>query len=182
VNPFEQPNAYGKIKFGPFPGPGSLVDVDGADRPYGWDKTKGTGTSGATNKYTGVDIADSIKTTHHLTTVADFTALAVLRKGVSPPKGKTPSAFDVENAHFTTNNIVSIALKKFGQEKHLGGGLWSVVLEWTEEAASKPTATGPVAGSKSGTKWVDSATSTAPTAKSGSDKELDKLLKQAMAA
>ena len=183
MNPIEQPEAYGKIKVGPYPGPGSLVDVDGADRPYGWDKVKGTGTSGATNNYKGVDIADTIKTTHHLTTVPEFVALNAFRKGVSPLPGKKPAAFDVQNAIFNNNGITSIALKKFGAEKHLGGGLWEVVIEWTEENPSKPTATGAVDGSKSSTKWVDSPTTpTAPTAKSEADAQLDGLLKHAMAA
>ena len=177
LNPFDDQPAYGKMALGQFMMPGIIVEIEGADRSYQWDKQKAVGKGGASSVYKGEELAESIKVKCALVNAAHFAELAALRQGIIPPKGQKPSAYDVVNALLNDNGIKSVALKKLGQPKYEANGLWSVTFEFTEYSPPKPTKTGPAAGSKSAsTTWVQ-----APV-QDETDRKIDGLLKKAKEA
>lgn len=184
LNPFDNQAAFGTMKLGPNAVPGIILEIDGADREYEWDVQKPVATGGASNNYKGQKVADSIKVKCALVTASHFVALERFRTAVKPAKGKKPSAFDVVNAILTNNGIKSVTIKKIGQERYEGNGLWTFTLELLEHDPAKATATGAVAGSKS-----SGAAGAAPgspgyveSAQSKADKEIEELLKKAQAA
>jgi hypothetical protein len=175
VNPFDNPDAYRLMTVGGLATPGALVEIDGANRGFKWDVQQGVSTSKATSVYKGELLTEGIKTTHHLTEPDHFRAMRAMRKLVVPLKSKKPDAFDVKNAIFNDNEISSITIKQWGEEKHAGGGLWVLVLEWDENSPSTPTATGAAAASKA---YVNASPHGA-SANDEADKQIEDLTKEA---
>jgi hypothetical protein len=177
LNPIENPSAYGRMKVGSYKLPGIITAISGADRKYSFDKQKAVGKGGASSVFKGEEIADSIKVTCSLVTVAHFNELRAFREGVMPARGKKPDALDVDNAILQDQGIKSVALKTLGQVAWQGGGLWTVEIEFTEYSPPAPTQTGAADKSKPGgpTKFIEPPQS----ARSDADKQLDELLKKA---
>lgn len=137
--PYENPLAWDQITFAGQLWPG-VVTVEGAERPYDWQKNKGKKSSGATVNYNGSDLA-APKFTFKLWKGydvyggwVDYFALwetykAIFLKPVDP---KNPTGIDVQHPTCEASEVHSVVTTKVGQVTPTGPGSATVTVETLE--------------------------------------------------
>ncbi len=60
LNPYRDPTPWGTVRIGGLAIPGTILSIDGAERPEEWDVQKPTEKSGATTVWKGTKVADAI--------------------------------------------------------------------------------------------------------------------------
>ena len=173
-NPYDFPEVWGDIQLSGM-SLGTVVSVDGCERPYEWQVQKGQGSKGATSVYKGEGIAESIKVVVAMPTQEDFAYAATLRKYIAPAKGKKPTSFAVGNPIFNWNEINLVAIKTIGFPKPSGKGGWTLEYTFIETQPSASVQT----GTSKGTQWMQS---NGPTPQDAADAEIAELVKKAQAS
>jgi hypothetical protein len=151
-----------------------LVEVDGCANAEEWTAQKGTGTSGASNVWKGMKLAESIKLKFRSTDAAGFQAQTDLLALVRPKRGDKPPTLRVENAIINWGGITRIVLKQpaFPKwDKATGATDWE--WEFSEDSPSQPADTGKADPAKPGDKFTPAPHGDA------SDNEINKLLDEA---
>ncbi len=112
--------------------------LEGAALARGWEKKKGVGTSGATSKYTGTDLASfSIKTLLWLP--EHFAAWDTFSQLISREPSGEAKALDIWHPALEDLGIVAVNLSELGQlVPENETGLFSVTVKFDQYREPKP--------------------------------------------
>ena len=153
TNPVDIPELYEHVILKGVVSPG-ICEVTGGARPFKWDVESGKGSSGATSKYQGQDLAKPSvrfqlwkeagddKADHFAQWEANFRP--ILDGMIVDGK---PEATDIYHPALEANGIRSVTLAQIGQLEHVGLGLYEIVVDFIEYRPPKP-AGGTPKGSK----------------------------------
>lgn len=151
-NPFRDRRPYTRVIIGGKLVKAALVAIDGAEIVDDWNVQKGTGTSGATAAYRGVNLLEGVKLTFRCadgdgsTAEEDyddlsdhFDALAPARKAGA--QGGKPPTRSIENPILNRIGLTAICRKAWKENDDDAGG-WLVDLTVIQYSPPVPAATG----------------------------------------
>lgn len=145
LNPYLDPTPWGTVRIGGLTIPGTILSIDGADRPDDWEVQKATDKSGATTVWKGTKVAEDIKVTVALVDSTAVDAYYNVRDTLRPPGLKPPSHV-VENAIINWSGITQVTTKNVTAPKwDASGGYWKGEITLIEYAPPKPASTGKAA-------------------------------------
>jgi len=158
------------------PSPGQVM-VAGAASPRGWDEAKGTGTSGATLRWTGdglpeFDVVVEVWEPEHF----DEWDAGWGQLTARTEPGQKPRAFDFSHPATDDLKIRSVVVTDLSQWEQVEDGKWARTVKLKQFRAPKP-ALGKPAGAENG---VPTGFLPAPTPKDDQDVMIEDLSEQAV--
>lgn len=165
VNPYIDSGPWGTVEISGLLLPGTVLSIDGADRPEEWDVQKPTEKSGGATVWKGTKIADGIKIAIALPDKEAFDGYVQTRDRLRPEPGQKPPTHTIVNGVINFNGITRVSLKNIAAPKwERSGGYWKGEITLIDFLPPKDANTGAAGPAKPGGDGEDGDTSPDPLA------------------
>ena len=129
--PADNPDLYDKLIVGTTRSPG-VVTLSDHDRNFAWNITSPKGSSGATSKLEGEELA-KVTASFYLADDADFADWAAFERMLSASlAGPVPRALPIYHPDLAQRKIIRVSVVSIGALRHDGQGGATVVVKFVE--------------------------------------------------
>jgi hypothetical protein len=157
-NPFVEAAPWGIVEIGERRLPGTVVSIDGAEKPEEWNVQKPSDKAGATTVWKGTQLADTIKIVLALATAEQYRDYEATRNELRPKLGTKPPTHLIVSPIINFAGITRVSCRNVGAPKWIEkGAYWTGEISLVEYSPPKPANTGAAGPGGAGGKTIQKA-------------------------